>query len=90
MNVVLTAIQKSQNIVLYSFCCVTPRLACDDNYVYKILETGKSQVMPYVPTGTAFCKPGHKYVPNVPFWDTGTTRSKPGLSRSAVRLVSLN
>jgi len=31
-----------------------------------------------VPTGTAFCKPGHTCVLDVPFWDTGTSRSKPG------------
>jgi len=41
-----------------------------------------SQVLLSVPTGTAFCKPGQKCVHNVPFRDTGTSRSKPGLSRS--------
>jgi len=48
-------------------------------YVRKILETGKSQVMPYVST---LANRGHKYIPSVPFPDTGTSRSKPGLSRS--------
>jgi len=45
---------------------------------YSKLESHKS----YVPTGMAFLKPGHKCVPNVPFRDTGTSRSIPGLSRS--------
>jgi len=36
----------------------------------------------YVPTGMAFLKPGHKCVPDIPFRDIGTSRSKPGLSRS--------
>ena len=42
----------------------------------------RSREQDCVPTGTAFCKPGHDCVPNVPFRDTGTWRSKPGLSRS--------
>jgi len=29
------------------------------------LKTGKSHVIPSVPTATAFYKPGHKCVPNV-------------------------
>jgi len=75
--------QMSQNIVLYCFCCIAPRLACADNYVYKTLETRKSLVTPSV-TGTAFCKPGKYFIPNVPYRDTRTSRSKPG------RLVSLS
>jgi len=69
--------QKSQTIA--SAASLLAWLALTITFIkYWKLESHNS----YVPTGMAFLKPGHKCVPNVPFQDTGTWRSKSGLSRS--------